>query len=76
MNLTTMADPVDPVAAAAIRRRSSFMAEHVELRRIAAVRALELHARINHLDAKDLADAMFWASRPAICRELGSGSPV
>lgn len=72
-----MAEPVDPdpVASEAIKRRGAYAEEHVELRRIAAVRALELHARMGHLDADDLADARHWASKQALVRPMGEGAP-
>lgn len=76
LDLTTMADPTDPVAAAALARRAVYTAEHVELRRLAAVRALELHNRIGHLDAEDLADAKYWAAKPALQRPMGTGEPA
>lgn len=76
MDLTTMSDPVDPAAAAALERKAAFTAEHVELRRLAAVKALALHQRIGHLDTDDLADAKHWAAKPALNRPMGTGEPL
>ena len=76
MDLTTMADPTDPTAAAALERKAAFTAEHIELRRLAAVRALDLHQRMQHLDAEDLADARYWAAKPALQRPMGTGEPA
>ena len=75
-DLGPLADPVDPVAAAAIQRRAAYPAEHVELRRVAAVRALELHAQIGHLDADDLADARHWAAKAPLQKPMGNGEPA
>lgn len=71
-----MADPTDPTAAAALKRKAAFTAEHVELRRLAAVRALELHQRMQHMDADDLADARYWAAKPALNRAMSTGKPT
>ena len=76
MDLTTMADPADQVASAALARKAAFTEEHVELRRMAAVKALALHQRIGHLDAEDLADAKHWAAKPALNRPMGTGEPL
>lgn len=76
MDLTTMADPADPVASAALARKAAFTEEHTELRRLAAVRALALHERMQHLDAEDLADAKHWAAKPALNRPMGTGEPL
>lgn len=75
LDLTTMADPTDPTAAAALKRKAAFTAEHIELRRLAAVKALALHERIGHLDADDLADAKYWAAKAPLNRPLGTGEP-
>ena len=76
VDITTMADPADPVAAAALARKAAFTEEHTELRRLAAVKALALHQRIGHLDAEDLADAKHWAAKPALNRPMGTGEPL
>ena len=76
LNLTTMADPVYPDAEAVLKRRAIYTAEKAELMRKAWVDALALHERIGHLDAEDLADARYWAAKPALNRPMGTGEPT
>ena len=65
---------VDPVAAAACKARAAFTPEHTELRRVAAVRALEIHkATGRHLTPVELAEARHWAAKAPLKRPMGTG---